>query len=426
MGERMLKYNVLVIGNGGREHAIVKALRRSPSLGELFCAEGNAGIAEEAVCVSLKNTPEIITFCQNNAIDLVIIGPEKPLVDGVSDALRTAKIRTFAPSQAAAQLEASKAFTKNICDSAGIPTAAYGRFTDADLALKYLQTQSLPIVIKADGLAAGKGVVIAETRLEAEQAIHEMFAGKFGDASKMIVIEEFLTGEELSFFAICDGKKAVSFGSAQDHKRAFDGDKGPNTGGMGAYSPAPILNDEIEMKIMQKIITPAVDEMAKRDIPYAGILFAGLMIENGEPKLIEFNARLGDPETQVILTRLQDDFLTLCFNAANGELPSAPLNFTTDAAICVVMAAKGYPDSYEKDSVISGLDVLRNQDDLLIYHAGTKRNGLDIVANGGRVLGVTATGITLKAAAEAAYQAIEKIDWSDGFYRSDIGWRAMN
>lgn len=421
----MLKYNVLVIGNGGREHAIIKSLRRSPKLGELFCGNGNGGIAADATCVELPDANAIIAFCEAQNIDLVIIGPEQPLVDGLSDALRASGILTFGPSQAAAQVEASKAFTKSICDAAGIPTASYAKFTEANAALKYIENQSLPIVIKADGLAAGKGVIIAENMTEAESTIKEMFAGKFGDASKTIVIEEFLDGEELSFFAICDGKKADAFGSAQDHKRAYDGDKGPNTGGMGTYSPAPILNDEIEANIMQKMIQPAVDEMAKRGTPYAGILFAGLMIKDGTPKLIEFNARLGDPETQVILSRLQDDFLMLCFNAANGELPTAPLKFSDDAALCVVMAAKGYPDEYQKGSIINGLDEASSLPNVVIYHAGTKLEDSQIKANGGRVLGVTATGKNLKQAAENAYKAVKTIRWEDGFYRSDIGWRAL-
>jgi phosphoribosylamine--glycine ligase len=422
----MLKYNVLVIGNGGREHAIIKSLLRSPKLNQLFCSYGNGGIASDAICIDLANASEIINFCKQQNIELVIIGPEQPLVDGVSDELREAGIRTFAPSKAAAEVEASKAFTKSICDAANIPTASYGKFTDVDSALNYIKNETLPIVIKADGLAAGKGVIIAETMVEAQQTIKEMFAGKFGDASKTIVIEEFLDGEELSFFAICDGKKAVAFGSAQDHKRAYDGDKGPNTGGMGTYSPAPILNDELQDKIMQQIIQPAVDELDKRSIPYSGILFAGLMIKNNQPKLIEFNARLGDPETQVILTRLQDDFLTLCFNAANGELPSSSPKFTNDSALCVVMAAKGYPDAYAKGSVIEGLEEAAALPNVIIYHAGTKLEDSQIKANGGRVLGITATGTTLQQAAKFAYDAVKTIKWEDGFYRSDIGWRALN
>jgi phosphoribosylamine---glycine ligase len=413
---------ILVIGNGGREHAIIKTLRKSAFCGEIFCSTGNGGIAQDAICVSFANTSEMIAFCSN--IDLVIIGPEQPLVDGVSDVLRQAGILVFAPSQSASQLESSKAFTKSICDKAGIPTAAYQHFDNAHSAIAYVQKHSLPIVVKADGLAAGKGVIITETLEQAETAINEIFAGKFGSAGSSVVIEEFLQGEELSFFAICNGENAVAFGSAQDHKCAYDGDKGPNTGGMGTYSPAPIMNEELEQKIMTQIINPAVAAMSERGTPYYGILFAGLMIDKDEPKLIEFNTRLGDPETQVILTRLQDDFLEICFNAAQGILPTS-LNFSKDAAVCVVMATKGYPNSYENGSVITNLSEAGALTNISIFHASTKIEGDNIIANGGRVLGVTATGANVTEAAQNAYHAVTKIDWDQGFYRSDIGWRAI-
>jgi phosphoribosylamine---glycine ligase len=416
---------ILVIGNGGREHAIVKALKRSQCVAFLACASGNGGIAADAVCVSLPTKEDIAAYCTHEAIDLVVIGPEQPLVDGVSDYLRDKGILVFAPSQSAAQLEASKAFTKALCDERGIPTARYAAFTDGAAAKAYLATHPLPIVIKADGLAAGKGVVIAATLTEAEACVDEMFAGKFGDASKKLVIEQFLQGEELSFFALCDGVRAVPFGSAQDHKTAYDGDTGPNTGGMGTYSPAPICTPALEARIMRDIINPAVEGMAKRGTPYTGILFAGLMIEDGVPTLIEFNTRLGDPETQVILPRLQDDFALLCLNAARGQLPAAPLTFSNDAAVCVVMAAKGYPESYVKGTEIKGLDAAAALPNVTIYHAGTTQQGAKMLATGGRVLGITATGATVREAQMRAYAAVDTIDWPEGFCRRDIGWRAI-
>jgi phosphoribosylamine--glycine ligase len=417
--------NILVIGNGGREHAIIHALQRSPRTAALYCASGNGWIAADAVCVTLPTHEEVADFCQAKAIDLVVIGPEQPLVDGLSDYLRAQDILVFAPSQAAAQLEASKAFTKALCDETGIPTAAYASFTDAAAAKAYLATHALPIVIKADGLAAGKGVVIATTHAEALATADEMFAGKFGDASKKLVIEAFLDGEELSFFALCDGKTAVQFGSAQDHKTAYDGDKGPNTGGMGTYSPAPMVTPELEQRIMQEIILPAVEGMAKRGTPYRGILFAGLMVKDGAPTLIEFNTRLGDPETQVILTRLQEDFAMLCYDAAQGRLPDAPLRFTDDAAVCVVMASKGYPEDYVKGTEIRNLEAASALPNVVVFHAGTTLSDGKMLATGGRVLGVTATGATVKEAQTRAYAAVDIIDWSEGFCRRDIGWRAV-
>ncbi len=416
---------ILVIGGGGREHAMVRALKRSSQCGELFCSPGNGGIAQDATCVSLDSHASIMAFCQKQQVDLVIIGPEQPLIDGLSDALREKGVATFAPSQAAAQVEASKTFTKSICDEAGIPTASYRAFTHYEEAREYLQQHAMPVVIKADGLAAGKGVVIAQHTEEALSVAKQMLDGRFGDASRTIVIEEYLQGEELSFFALCDGKQAVAFGSAQDHKTAYDGDTGPNTGGMGTYSPAPVMTDALEQRIMQEIVQPALAELAKRGTPYQGILFVGLMIHDSAPTLIEFNARFGDPETQVILSRLQDDFVTLCLHAANGALPKVPVRFSDEAALCVVMASNGYPGAYEKGSVINHLDNAAGLDNTTIYHAGTTREDGQWIANGGRVLGVTATAPTVAQAQKRAYAAIDTIDWPQGFCRRDIGWRAL-
>jgi phosphoribosylamine---glycine ligase len=415
-----------VIGSGGREHAIIKTIKRSPRCGRLYAITGNGGIAEDAICLSLSTHEEITHFCKEQAIDLVIIGPEQPIVDGLSDYLRTQGIRTFAPSQAAGQLEASKSFTKHVCDEGNIPTASYAHFTNEQEALTYIASHPFPIVIKADGLAAGKGVVIAQTPEEAQQTIKEMFAGKFGDASRQIVIEAFLQGEEVSFFALCDGEHAVPFGSAQDHKTAYDGDTGPNTGGMGTYSPAPIMNEALEQQIMDHIIFPTLTVMKQRGTPYTGILFAGLMIENNHATLIEFNTRLGDPETQVILTRLQDDLLALCFNAANGQIPSASVHFSNDAALCVVMAANGYPNEYQKNTIINGLENVKTMPYVTVFHAGTTRQeDGTLIATGGRVLGITATGANVTQAQQRAYAAVDTVIWRDGFCRRDIGWRAI-
>ncbi len=417
--------NILVIGGGGREHAIVKALKRSPRCAALYCSPGNGGIQDDATCLTLDTPDAIANFCINEGIDLVVIGPEQPLVEGLSDFLRAKHITVFGCSQAAAQLEASKTFTKMICDEAAINTAWYGSFTDAAQAQAYLKDHPLPVVLKADGLAAGKGVIICQTHEEASTTLEEMFAGKFGEASRTVVIEEFLEGEELSFFALCDGDKAFSFGSAQDHKAAYDGDTGPNTGGMGTYSPAPVMTDALETRIMDDIVTPALQAMKARGTPYQGILFVGLMVKDGTPRLIEFNVRLGDPETQVILTRLESDLAALLYDAAQGALPDTPLQFSQQAALCVVMAANGYPGAYQKGSVIGGIDALQQADDLAIYHAGTKQEDGRLLAHGGRVLGVTALGATVREAQQRAYEAVDAIDWPDGFCRRDIGWRAV-
>ncbi|MFO1243177.1 MAG: phosphoribosylamine--glycine ligase [Rickettsiales bacterium] len=417
--------NILVIGSGGREHAICKALKKSPHLKKLFCMPGNGGIEQDALCVPARGTEEIVGFCKDEGIDLVIVGPEQPLVDGVTDALRAENIRVFGPSQKAAQLEASKGFTKEICKKYHIPTAGYGWFDDPASALDYLAQQSMPIVIKADGLAAGKGVIIAHRRREAERVIEEMFAGKFGDASSSVVIEEFLEGEEVSFFALSDGESAVEFGSAQDHKAAFDGDTGPNTGGMGTYAPAPVMTPELREQVMQTIILPTVKAMKEEGTPYQGVLFAGLMLTNEGPKLIEFNCRFGDPETQVLMTRLKSDLIEILYQTASGALPKSPPLFHDQAALCVVMAAKGYPNDYEKGTEIKNLEKASEIPDVTIYHAGTKRDGDRFFAAGGRVLGVTSVGDTIEDAQARAYSAVDAIDWPEGFCRRDIGWRAM-
>ncbi|MFT3732041.1 MAG: phosphoribosylamine--glycine ligase [Hyphomicrobium sp.] len=419
--------NVLLLGSGGREHALAWALSASPLLTKLFCAPGNAGIAEIAQCVPLDaaNHDAIIEFCRDERIGLVMIGPEAPLVAGLGDALGDAGIRYFGPTKSAAQLEGSKGFTKDLCRKAGIPTAAYGRFMDREAARTYLASQSIPIVIKADGLAAGKGVIIAETRADAEAAIDACLSGAFGTAGAEMVIEEFLSGEEASFFALCDGVDALPLASAQDHKRVGDGDTGPNTGGMGAYSPAPVMTDDMTDRVMDEIIYPTVKEMAARGTPFKGVLFAGLMITATGPKLIEYNVRFGDPETQVLMMRLKSDLLSALLATADGVLRNFNVRWSDDAALTVVMAANGYPGTPQKGTEIKGLELAKAVPNVEIFHAGTRRDGNRILADGGRVLNVTGRGKTVKEAREAAYAAIAKIDWPGGFYRTDIGWRAL-
>jgi len=419
--------NVLLIGTGGREHALAWALSASPLLSKLFCAPGNAGIAEVAECVELDSGDHdaVIQFCRDQRIELVMIGPEAPLVAGLGDALGGAGIRYCGPTKAAAQLEGSKGFTKDLCRDANIPTAAYGRFTDRDAAKAYLATQGLPIVIKADGLAAGKGVVIATTRDEAEAAIDACLSGAFGAAGSEVVIEEFLDGEEASFFALCDGVTALPLASAQDHKRVGDGDTGPNTGGMGAYSPAPVMTREITDQVMREIVQPTVKAMAERGAPFKGVLFAGLMITASGPKLIEYNVRFGDPETQVLMTRLKSDLLAALIATADGVLSNFDLRWSDDAALTIVMAANGYPGTPLKGTEIKGLDAAKQVPNVEIFHAGTRRDGTRLLADGGRVLNVTGRGRTVAEARDAAYAAAAKIDWPGGFYRKDIGWRAL-
>jgi phosphoribosylamine--glycine ligase len=418
--------NLLLIGSGGREHALAWALAKSPKLTKLYAAPGNAGIAEVADLTDLDVTDHqaVVSFCRENMIDLVVVGPEAPLVAGLVDDLDAAGIKAFGPTKEAAQLEGSKAFTKGVCDEAGIPTAAYGRFDDVNAALAYVRAQGAPIVVKADGLAAGKGVVVAMTRDEAEDAVKACFEGTFGAAGAEVVIEEFLEGEEASFFVLSDGKNALALATAQDHKRAYDGDEGPNTGGMGAYSPAPVMTDAVVADVMRRIIEPTIATLAKRGTPFKGVLYAGLMIGKDGPKLIEYNTRFGDPECQVLMMRLDSDLLDLILASVEGTLDTAEARWKDDAALTVVMAAKGYPGAYEKGTEIRGLKPVET-DGPAVFHAGTKRDGDRVLANGGRVLNVTALGKTVRAAQESAYRAVKAIDWPEGFCRSDIGWRAI-
>jgi len=419
--------NVLLLGSGGREHALAWAISNSPLLTKLYAAPGNAGIASVAELISLDaaDHASVIAFCKDNAIEFVVVGPEAPLVAGLVDDLQEAGIKAFGPSKAAAQLEGSKAFTKELCDEAHIPTARYGRFSDKDAALAYVREHGAPIVIKADGLAAGKGVVVAETTEQATRAVEDCFEGSFGAAGAEVVIEECLYGEEASFFVLVDGENALPLATAQDHKRAFDGDAGPNTGGMGAYSPAPIMTGELIGRTLQEIVMPTVKTMASRGTPFKGVLYAGLMLTEDGPKLIEYNTRFGDPEAQALMMRLKDDILTLMIGAASGTLDKMSARWSDKVAMTVVMAAKGYPGSYQKGSEIKGLDAANSDPDVEIFHAGTRQENGRILANGGRVLNVTALGATVAEAQAKAYAAIDAIDWPDGFCRSDIGWRAI-
>ncbi len=419
--------NILIIGSGGREHALAWAIAKSPACEALYAAPGNAGIAQVATCVGLNpgDHVAVIGFCRENDIGFVVIGPEATLVAGLADDLAQAGIKHFGPSKAAAQLEGSKGFTKDLCAEFAIPTGAYGRFTDADSAKAYLAGKPLPIVIKADGLAAGKGVVIAHTRVEAKTAIDACFEGAFGAAGSEVVIEEYLDGEEASFFALCDGKHAIAFGAAQDHKRVGDGDTGPNTGGMGAYTPAPVMTDALIKRTMDEIIQPTLAGMAKRGTPFKGVLFAGLMITEMGPQLIEYNVRFGDPECQVLMMRLKSDLLPALLATAEGTLDQVKLDWYDDAVLTVVMAAKGYPGTPEKGSEIRGLDKAGAMEGVEVFHAGTKADGARILANGGRVLNVTARGSNVAEAQSRAYAAIDAIQWPEGFCRRDIGWRAV-
>ncbi len=419
--------NILILGSGGREHALAWAVKQNPKTDRLIVAPGNAGIAQLAECadIDILSGQTVVTFCEENAIDFVIVGPEAPLAAGVADATRAAGLLTFGPSAEAAKLEASKSFTKEICDACAAPTAAYARFTEAAPARAYVRAQGAPIVVKADGLAAGKGVIVAMTVDEALAAIDDMFGGEFGAAGAEVVIEEFMTGEEASFFILTDGTNALPIGTAQDHKRVGDGDTGPNTGGMGAYSPAPVLSDAIAARAMEEIVLPTIREMARRGTPYQGVLYAGLMIENGQGRLVEYNARFGDPECQVLMMRLGAQALDLLLACAEGRLDQARVNWADDHALTVVMAAKGYPGSYTKGSVIKGLDALPETSSQMVFHAGTTARDGQITATGGRVLNVTARGATLAEAQQKAYAMVDAIDWSEGFCRRDIGWRAL-
>jgi phosphoribosylamine---glycine ligase len=418
---------VLLIGSGGREHALAWKIAASPVLDTLYCAPGNPGIAELATCVPLDITDHaaVAAFCKEKGIDLVVVGPEAPLVAGLADDLRAAGIKVFGPSKAAAQLEGSKGFTKDLCARFNIPTGAYGRFNNAPKAKAYIREHGAPIVVKADGLAAGKGVVVAMTLDEALDAVDACFEGAFGAAGAEVVVEQYLDGEEASFFCLCDGKTALPLGTAQDHKRVGDGDTGANTGGMGAYSPAPVMTPEMIERTMRELIEPTMRGMAEIGAPFSGILFAGLMITKDGPKLIEYNTRFGDPECQVLMMRLKDDLLLLLNAAADGLLDQVSIRWSDDPALTVVMAAKGYPASPEKGSVIKGVDEATQLPDVQIFHAGTALKDGALTANGGRVLNVTATGKTVAEAQEKAYAAVKAIDWPGGFYRSDIGWRAV-
>ena len=419
--------NILILGSGGREHSLAWAIKQNPKCDRLIVAPGNAGIAAIADCadINILDGGAVATFAEENAVDFVIIGPEAPLAAGVADSLRDAGLLVFGPGKAAAKLEASKSFTKSICDAAGAPTAAYAHFNNADAARAYIQQQGAPIVVKADGLAAGKGVIVAMTEAEALAAIDDMFDGSFGSAGAEVVIEEFMDGEEASFFVLSDGKTILPVGTAQDHKRAYDGDTGPNTGGMGAYSPAPVMSDAVTQKAMDEIIRPTMDEMAKRGTPFQGVLFCGLMIQNGQPRLVEYNVRFGDPECQCLMMRLGGQVLDLLHACAEERLSEIAVNWADDHALTIVMATKGYPGDYAKGSVIENLDSLPEDSRHMVFHAGTTEVAGKITATGGRVLAVTARGDTLADAHERAYAMAQGIDWPNGFYRSDIGWRAL-
>jgi phosphoribosylamine--glycine ligase len=418
---------ILLLGSGGREHALAWKIAASPLVTKLWCAPGNAGIAREAECVALDVADHgaVTDFCKTNTVDLVVVGPETPLAAGIVDDLASAGIKAFGPSRLAAQLEGSKGFTKDLCAEFGIPTGAYRRFDNATDATAYARGQGAPIVVKADGLAAGKGVVVAKTLEEAEEAIASMFAGTFGAAGAEVVIEEFLQGREISFFALCDGETALPLASAQDHKRVFDHDQGPNTGGMGAYSPTPFVTEIVHEEIMSRIIRPTMAGMKARGIPFRGVLYAGVMLTAAGPKLFEYNVRFGDPECQVLMLRMMSDLVPAMLAACDGQLKNFDLRWYGDSAVTVVMAAKGYPGDYRKGTRIDGLDEAAKTDGVEIFHAGTVARDGDILANGGRVLNISALGKNVAEAQARAYRAVAKIKWPDGFYRHDIAEQAV-
>ena len=420
--------NILILGSGGREHALAWAVMQNPKCDRLIVAPGNAGIAAIATCADLDilDGAAVVAFCEEEAIDFVIVGPEAPLAAGVADDLRGAGFLVFGPSAAAARLEASKSFTKEICDAAGAPTAAYGHFTDAEAARAYVRDRGAPIVVKADGLAAGKGVIVAMTEDEALAAIDDMFGGEFGAAGAEVVIEEFMEGEEASFFVLCDGETVLPIGTAQDHKRVGEGDTGPNTGGMGAYSPAPVLSDAVAEAALDEIVRPTIAEMARRGTPYQGVLYVGLMIRDGKPRLVEYNVRFGDPECQVLMMRLGAQAMDLMHAAAQSRLGEMRVNWADDHAITVVMAAKGYPGAYRKGDAIEGLEALPETSREMCFHAGTALRDGQVVASGGRVLNITARGDSLAEARDRAYAMAEAVDWPGGVFRRDIGWRALS
>src|SRR4051794_15794599 len=418
---------ILLLGGGGREHALAWKIAASPLTTKLWCAPGNAGIAQEAECIPLDLTDHaaVIGLAKKLAADFVVVGPDNPLVAGIVDDIEAAGFRTFGPSKAAARLEGSKGFTKDLCRKYGIPTASYDRFTDAASAKIYVRAQGAPIVVKADGLALGKGVVVAQTIAEAEAAIDMMFGGAFGVSGSEVVVEEFLSGEEVSFFALCDGETAIPLASAQDHKRAFDGDEGPNTGGMGAYSPVPAFTEDLARQTMDAFVLPTMRAMKEMGCPFKGILYLGLMLTAQGPKLIEYNVRFGDPECQVMMLRLMSDLVPALIASRDGQLKNFDLRWYDEAALVVVMATNGYPGNYRKGSAIEGLDAAATLDGVEIFHAGTMAEGGKIVANGGRVLGVAATARSVGEAQARAYAAVDKIDWPGGFCRRDIGYLAV-
>jgi phosphoribosylamine--glycine ligase len=419
--------NILIIGSGGREHSLAWAVAQNPKCENLIVAPGNAGIAEIAVCadIDIYNNSQVLEFSQNNKIDLVIIGPEGPLANGISDLLRKSGIKVFGCSKEAARLESSKKFTKDLCKKVGVPTANFEFFNNSKKAKEYVIKQGVPIVIKLDGLAAGKGVVVARDQKTAFNAIDSFLGEKENALGDKILIEEFLEGEEASFFVLSDGKNLLPIGSAQDHKTAYDNDQGPNTGGMGAYSPAPILTQSIMDLTIESIIKPTIEEMSNRGTPYKGVLFAGLMIRNGIPKLIEYNVRLGDPECQALMIRLGPQVLDLIIACVSTKLDQAKINWADDHSVTIVLATKGYPGNYKNGSKIRFVEELKSDSLNQVFHAGTKRDNSNLLANGGRVLNITARGGSLLEARDRAYSTLEKIDWPEGFYRSDIGWRAL-
>ena len=417
---------VLVIGSGGREHALAWKIAQSPKLTKLFIAPGNGGTGQvaENVVIDITDHKAVVDFCKLMAIDFVVVGPDAQVVAGLGDDVRAAGFACFCPSKAAGQLEGSKGFTKQLCDEMDIPTAAYGRFDTEAAALAYLYTQGAPIVIKADGLAAGKGVTVAMSVEEAEEAVIDCFAGAFGASGASVVIEEFMEGEEVSLFVLCDGESILPLTTAQDHKRAFDGDTGPNTGGMGAYSPAPVMSREVYDEVIERVIWPTVRGLKARGTPYQGVLYAGLMLTPDGPKLVEYNARFGDPETQVMMMRMESDLLPLLHATATGALAGHDVAWKDQYALTVIMATKGYPGSYGRGSEIKGAEDI-DSETLHVFHAGTRRDGDRLLAAGGRVLNITALGATVQEAQKRAYEGVDAIDWPEGFARRDIGWREI-
>ena len=419
--------NIMILGSGGREHSLAWAIKKNPKCDNIFVAPGNAGIAQIAKCININilDAGQILKSVREHSIDFVLIGPEAPLAEGVSDILKKEGILTLGPSRAASQLETSKKFTKEICDACGAPTAKYKSFDAREPALTYLRNKRAPLVVKADGLAAGKGVIIATDMEMALAAVNEIFSGSFGDASTNVVVEEFMDGEEASLFVLVDGENILPIGTAQDHKRVGDGDTGLNTGGMGAYSPAPILDELVLNKALDRIIRPTMQEMVKREMPYQGILYAGLMIKDSDPRLVEYNVRFGDPECQVLMMRLGGQILDALLSTAEGKLDDVKINWAEDHSITVVMASNGYPGPYNKGSIIDGLDELPSNSDFMCFHAGTDIKDGRFIANGGRVLNFTTRADTLIKARKNVYQIIKTVDWPQGFYRKDIGWRAL-